>query len=499
MQQDYPNALKELLDEGWSWQQIALTYFQAHSPDLWNTYFLNDLKLIDESKIKSLDEEYWDAIKAKDSGFYECIGNTNKPLYYKMADYYKHCSNLICVDGAPWFYEDGYYKKKSFDEIWKQIVHLTNEKADPNTVDKFLKAIIKKNYYGEKLDHPPGMINLKNGALCIKKNKLHKHSRAYHFTYKLPHEYVEGASCPVFKEWLKRAFKGSDKLCDIVFEMLGYVLLGDYQKFAKAFVFLGREQTGKSTMLRVINNLLGDENISNLSLDDLSHRFRLQDLDGKLANTVGELPDKPISASLFKTITGNDKIMVEEKHRKPYSTILKAKFLMSSNDYLKFSDSKTSLALARRIIYLPFDVKIKDSEVDTNMYDKISNEMSGIINEAIIGLKRLEQNDKFTECSESINLKEDFMRETDSVYNWIKENMAYAPEANRKYTLRRIYSSYRADCEDDGCRPVKKMEFFRRFRVYIEDTAGIDCIQKPRNIETLSNFKIENIDSNIFG
>ena len=64
---------------------------------------------------------------------------------------------------------------------------------------------------------------------------------------------------------------------------LGYTLCKNSRRH-KAFFLVGDGSNGKSTLLDMVKEMLGEENISNLSLLDLEHSFRPAELEHKLAN-----------------------------------------------------------------------------------------------------------------------------------------------------------------------------------------------------------------------
>lgn len=72
----------------------------------------------------------------------------------------------------------------------------------------------------------------------------------------------------------------------------------------------GPGRNGKGVVIQLTIAGLGEKNCS-VSLQDIcNHRFSTQRLDGKMANTYGDLPQEPIKdASKFKSlVSGNDSL-----------------------------------------------------------------------------------------------------------------------------------------------------------------------------------------------
>ncbi len=101
--------------------------------------------------------------------------------------------------------------------------------------------------------------------------------------------------------------KTLDKICCkdkqlrlLIEEMIGYTLFRR-NELGKAFILTGQGANGKSTLLEVLNELLGEENIASVSLEELNHRFKTFQLEGKLANIGDDISNKYIEDnSTFK-------------------------------------------------------------------------------------------------------------------------------------------------------------------------------------------------------
>ncbi|MGQ0517616.1 DUF5906 domain-containing protein, partial [Bacillus sp. D-CC] len=69
----------------------------------------------------------------------------------------------------------------------------------------------------------------------------------------------------------------------ILEEILGYILFRR-NEFAATFILTGNGSNGKSSYLKIIRQLVGEENASSLDLNELDQRFKTAELFGKLAN-----------------------------------------------------------------------------------------------------------------------------------------------------------------------------------------------------------------------
>jgi phage/plasmid-associated DNA primase len=101
----------------------------------------------------------------------------------------------------------------------------------------------------------------------------------------------------------------------------------------KCFMCLvGGSNTGKSTLINVVNAIVGKENNSSLSIQDMSQRFYPAQLKDKLTNTCADNSSNSLNdIANLKKITGNDQIMHEDKGSTPYFFLPFAKLWFSFN------------------------------------------------------------------------------------------------------------------------------------------------------------------------
>ena len=202
--------------------------------------------------------------------------------------------------------------------------------------------------------------------------------------------YEPDAECPKFREFMDQSL--DKKYHDLIAEFVGYILWPQYH-IHKAFMFLGPKRTGKGTMMRVIEAVVGQNSCSHVSLQDLlEHRFMRARLFGKKLNSYGDLPATPLKdAGIFKNVTGEDTIDAENKYEQPFSFKNSAKMLSSANRLPKMRVPDD--AFYGRWVIVPFENSCYGKE-DTELTAKLTTaeELSGILNLGLEGLKRLRKN-----------------------------------------------------------------------------------------------------------
>lgn len=154
---------------------------------------------------------------------------------------------------------------------------------------------------------------------------------------------------------------------------------------------------GKGTLFKLLEHFLGLESVSHSSLQDLDNdRFAKADLYGKLANICGDLQSKKLShTGNFKMLASGDIIRAQRKYGRPFDFSSHAKLIYSTNE-IPESDDQTEAYFKRWIILL-FDRVFRGEEKDTNLIEKLTtkDELSGLLNLALIALKQLIKDDWF--------------------------------------------------------------------------------------------------------
>ena len=260
-----------------------------------------------------------------------------------------------------------------------------------------------------------GFVNLANGILEAKTNELRPHSSNYFFKYILPHRYDPSAECPRFREFLNFIFDNDPQYTDLTAEIFGYCLLGGNQFLHKSFVLYGSGRNGKSTWLEILQSLLGQTNISSVSLANLTKPFSVVNLDGKLANIVDETPNDQINAEAFKTATSGGWLTGAHKGKPEYPVRCNARFLFASNKIPNFSE--TTVGLKERLYFIKFSKFIEADSRDPYIKEYIvANEMAGVLNFALAGLKTRLDRGYMLPTTGNFEMMEECNTEYDSVF-----------------------------------------------------------------------------------
>jgi putative DNA primase/helicase len=309
------------------------------------------------------------------------------------------------------------------------------------------------------------LINLKNGTFEIDGNKMHlrKPDRNDFLTYQLPFPYDEKAVSPIFDDYLNTVLPDINRQ-KILAEYLGYLFIKtSVLKLEKSLVLYGTGANGKSVFFEIVNALLGGtENVSNFSLQNLTNEngyFRSM-LANKLVNYASEINGK-LETSIFKQLVSGEPVEARLPYGEPFTLTNYAKLIFNCNELPK--DVEVNNAFFRRFLIIPFDVTIPENKQDKQLASKIiNNELSGVFNWVLDGLKRLLQQKNFTQCDAVDNILNKYKRESNTVALFIDER--YSTNTDKFIPLSKLYSDFKSFCKDDNYIPVTKRNFSDRIR-----------------------------------
>lgn len=300
-------------------------------------------------------------------------------------------------------------------------------------------------------------LNLPNCTLELKADGSvtdREHRKDDLFYYCLPYPYEPKADCPLWHHFLDHVLP-DQKAQQVLAEFIGYSLMQHHQ-FEKMLWLVGPGQNGKSTVLDVLESLFGSENVSNLSLDQLTNdQIMRSAFEHKLLNISSETGDK-INASVMKRICSGEAVTVEQKYVNPHETRSYGKVIMATNELPK---PENTSAFFRRIIMLSFEVTITDDEKDVHLADKLKTELPGILNWVLESLPPLMERNEFTTSESSERIKKEYELESDNVKLFLYEMLEPSATSTHGQDLFDAYLGY---CKNSNLYPTGRTKFYKR-------------------------------------
>lgn len=300
-------------------------------------------------------------------------------------------------------------------------------------------------------------LNMQNGTLVVRKDgsvELRNHAREDLFFYRLDYSYDENAECPKWLRFLDRVLP-EEQAQKLLGEYLGYCLMRDH-RYEKLLWLFGSGQNGKSTALTVIERLFGKQNVSYLSLENLTDDEKKRGMfEHKLLNISSET-GRNVNASVMKQIASGEPLTVEMKYQNPRQITDYGKVITATNQMPR---AENTFAFYRRFIILPFEQTISEAEKDVHLSEKLLTELPGILNWVIRALIGLMKNQAFTICESSERALDEYKLESDNVILFVKE-MLEPSSISVKGTD--IFNAYQRFCKDSSLNPLGKGLFYKR-------------------------------------
>lgn len=321
---------------------------------------------------------------------------------------------------------------------------------------------------GDPLEH---LMNFRNGMLDWRNGILEHHDPAYGSTVQFGTIWDPEAQCPHFDAFLAEVMH--EDYVELAWEMLGYLMLSG-NPLQVAFMLYGSGGNGKGTLLRVMTDLLGHENVANESLDDLNgNRFRSANLFGKIANIAGDIDSTyQESTAAFKKITGEDEITAERKNIDSFKFENWAVPVFSANKFPGSAD--VTEGYLRRWVILHFHKRIEHAIL--GLSGMLAAELPGIAVKAVTALRTLMERGTFDPRGEATKGKEEFHQAIDRVRAWaFSGDPIMAPESVTP--LMHLYSAYSIWAERAGQRRVSEHEFSNRLAA-----SGFPEVREGQNV-----------------
>jgi P4 family phage/plasmid primase-like protien len=358
-------------------------------------------------------------------------------------------------------YENGVYKFEG-DILLGSMIQQLGGPQTTNTVVLEVLGQIRRLTATDFLDFDkdPYRISVKNGILNLNTGHLEPHDPEFLTVIQIPVDFKPGADCPEIKKFMTEIVK--DKDMALMEEMAGYCLLRAHN-IHKGFLLLGEGRNGKSTWVNLLAALVSLENTSQVPLQHLGRKFKTSELKGKLINFYTDLPDLTVAVTdAFKIVTSGDPMTIEEKYKAPQKMINYSKQVFSANALPKCLDE--TYGFFSRLILIDFPNRFEGDNADPFLLKKLTTpeELSGFLNLAISGLRRLLQNQHFSYDMSVDDIAEEYQRRsapamavTDFVGATTLKNTS---DAVLKEDL---WLAYRGWCLENGENELPKESFFK--------------------------------------
>jgi len=386
-------------------------------------------------------------------------------------------------------------------KVWREAADPTDEDyikwlkkigraiGDPDYLEKIQRAILKVNVDGKsrfipqenipKPEEKGHLLAVANGVLDLRTGELHPHVqfKSKYLFWGLETPYNPNARAPLFVAAMRTWGAGDAEWVAYMQWVLGSFLTGDVSA-QKMFIFYGHTANGKSTLIRIVAEIL--ENYAELAPWDLfkkhkkdTHPSMYMTLFDKRMVYRPDFPEKtPLDEELIKSQTGDPisgRYMREDYVR--FDPTHKA--VIATNDLPRVTGSEE--AVFRRVVPIPFRVTFnKSRRLDPHFLEKLRREKAGILRWLVEGAK-MYLNDPKREPPKAIgNLWEAYQRREDPVASFVATCIEAAPgEGVKRADVYQAFERYWEYRFGKGVKPPTPNSFTIKFKKVANPEEGI--------------------------
>ena len=325
-----------------------------------------------------------------------------------------------------------------------------------SNIESLIKQF-KYDCYGS-MEKNRDVVAFNNGALEINTLTLREHQQTDYLTAHIPYNYTPSADCPKWlsclAEWLP------DEEDRILAQEIASIGLARVHTEKLPYLY-GGGCNGKSVFLEVITKAYGTGNVSNYPLKEVlnSNGNCLAMMRGYLLNISAENGQKVEESPQFKAYISGEPMKCRELYQNPITTddyppsIIAANNLPATDDF--------SEGYFRRMLFIPFTQTIPKEKINPNLAKVITeNELPGIMNWIIDGARRLRRQGRFTSTHKSVQMAEDYRKDSDSIFQFVEENN----NKTGKERLSIVYGEFRQWAAENGFKTPNVKNFADRLR-----------------------------------
>lgn len=314
-------------------------------------------------------------------------------------------------------------------------------------------------------DGAPVGIAFANGFVTVVGGQISllEHAADHRARFCYPFPYDRSAARPALESFLGELFGDCDLLerlqrMALLQEFAGVCLIGDATRYQRALFLYGPGGNGKSEALRILRGIFPPGSTSAIPPQRWGERFRLAQLEGKLANFVDEIPEGEILAGeAFKAVVTGEPNTGERKHKDPFDFIPRAGHIFSANAPIATADH--SDGFWRRPLVLPFTRRFDTApgrKLEAGLA-VLEAELPAVVAWAIEGAARAQEQGGYTIPGSSTRTAAEWRDDSDQVRLFASEQ-----PITEKCAASEMYERYKTWGKVNGFALMSSTKFGRR-------------------------------------
>ena len=384
---------------------------------------------------------------------------------------------LSVIGGALYGNMDGIYKRLGKDDFTNMVLDV-DESLTINRRREVLEYCTAraKHYEPEEVMKRPELIPFANGVVDITTQTVAPFD-AYDmpFTNRIDFNFPGPEvnvfePLPVLDDFMHAITCGDGSRVQALYEMAGSCL---YRKNALRgiFILVGDRANGKSTFLKFLNYCLGRDNVSNLSLHDLSNPFYLTAIEGKLANLGDDIGDNFVAdSSVLKSIATSDCIMGNIKFRDPIMFTPYCTLIFTANFIPRISDPTG--AVQNRLQFVKFEADFT-SGADIGILERLCTPQNASIflARAAWYYTRALSMGHYMPNQDTFGVAEEFSRSSNPILQFLDEIYRDRLSDLVGQEVSTVFDEFCRFCASERCNVMSRAMFSRRMKAAVK---GLD-------------------------
>ncbi|PEQ00044.1 phage/plasmid primase, P4 family [Bacillus toyonensis] len=442
-----------------------------------STIILDNKQQFEEFSFDFINEDAAEVVEDKPKKKFRLteLGNAERIAYE-----YGHVIKF--VNDMGWFIWDGKRwrvdTKKEIERITAKVLRSLSKSEDESEA-KWARMCerrnVRMNSIKDLMPLVPGerqefgkhkyLFNVENGIVDLKTGKLQQHDRELRLTKITNITFDENAKCPTWLTFLDQIFLDNKALIEYMQRLIGYSLTGDISEQIMMFL-VGGGSNGKSTFINIIKDIMGD--YGRQAKADTFIKKKESGANNDIARLVGSRfvsaieseEGEKLADSFVKQITGGEPVLARFLRQEFFEFIPEFKVFFTTNH--KPIIGGLDEGIWRRVKLIPFNLNLPAHKRDKRLPEKLSLEMPGILNWAIEGCRKWQQ-DGLKEPKVVAEATGKYKDDMDILAPFLDE-VCYVDERENESVMieaKELYNVYERWCFNSGERSVGNRSFYR--------------------------------------
>ena len=321
-------------------------------------------------------------------------------------------------------------------------------------------------------DSDPFLFNCKNCVIDLRTCEPLEHDSSLLLSKVSNVIYKPNEKSGAFESFLNSVMIGDNGKIEYMKRLFGYSLLGLNRHEELYMIYGSTTRNGKSTLLDTLEYMFGDYSANcmpeTLALQKERNSRQASGDIARLAGVrflhCGEPPKRmKFDVALVKSLTGNDVITARHLNEREFQFTPIFKLFINTNFLPVVNDD--SLFSSGRVKVISFDRHFTPEEQDTKLKPRLreENNISGIFNWCLEGLKEYIEEDERLVPPESVRLStEEYREKSDKLQCFMQDCLV--PSEGGCITAKRLYEIYSEWCKDNGYGVENKSNFLDELR-----------------------------------